>query len=161
MFVPTTPGGELKTKLQELDRALGFKNKCKYVGTVGKSVLSMMFRKNPWGAPCGRECLLCQSAPGKCTMKNIVYKIKCLKCPEEAEATYYGETARSTFERAREHTSLIKKMDKESPVVEPYLEQHPGQQVEVTMKVVKKVQRPLKRHTLEGLLISEHSGGPL
>ena len=94
--------------------------------------------------------------------KNVVYTLECLLCPEEDNrAIYYGESARATYERAVEHQDLIRRLDRESPIVEHHLEQHKDQQVSVQMKVVKKLSRPLERQALEGLLISEHKGGPL
>ena len=83
-------------------------------------------------------------------LKNVIYR-----------ATYIGESARSTYERAREHLDLINKIDPESPIIEHKLECHRDNPVSSTMEVIRKVKRPLQWQTLEGLLIAEQKGGPL
>ena len=71
MFIPTTPRGALKKKLQDMDQAVGFKNRCRYVETVGQSILSILFNKDPWKMPCGQpKCLLCLSEPGPAQPKE-------------------------------------------------------------------------------------------
>ena len=163
MFIPTTPRGALKKKLQDMDQAVGFKNKCRYVETVGQSILSILFNKDPWKLPCGRpNCLLCLSEPGSCTTKGVVYNMECLICKEEHQpALYIGETARTPYERCLEHLDLIRLQSEESPFIEHQNEKHPGEEVKVSMKVVSKEPRPLDRLTLEGTMISEHRSGLL
>ena len=138
MFIPTTPGGVLKAKLQAMDREVGMRSKCKYVETVGQTILSQLFSKNPWKTHCGREdCLMCDTSPGKCTEKSVVYRIDCTICKDEdKETVYFGETARTGFERMREHQALMKNQNLESPVVEHFQEDHPEVQTSVEMKIV-------------------------
>ena len=163
MFIPTTPRGALKKRLQDMDQAVGFRNKCRYVETVGQSILSILFNKDPWKLPCGRpKCLLCVNEPGSCTTKGVVYSMECLICKEDHQsATYIGETARTPYERGLEHLDLIRLNSEESPFVEHQREKHPGEEVKVSMKVVSKEPRPLDRLTLEGTMISEHRSGQL
>ena len=69
-----------------------------------------MCRNNPWGEiKCGREaCISCpeskEGGGGKCKQEGVVYTITCKKCKEGGIlAEYWGETARTAFERGEEH----------------------------------------------------------
>ena len=66
-------------------------------------------RNNLWsGEDCERtNCLICYSGDeqhGDCRKRNVTYSNQCLACLEVGrESVYYGETARSSFERGTEH----------------------------------------------------------
>ena len=77
------------------------------------------------------------------------------------ETVYFGETARTGYERMREHQDLIRNSSLESPIVEHFEEAHPDVEVSVEMKMVAKEARPLDRKTLEGTLIAEYRKGEL
>ena len=91
--------------------------------------------------------MLCQSNPGKCTIKNVVYKYSCLDCEEKgASAHYYGESSRMSWERAQEHQRFLRKMDKESPLVEHYVDHHPEKkEPKYILEMVKSFKTPLER----------------
>ena len=60
MFVPATPQGQLKTRMQELDLKLGLRGRMKYVETTGETIQGLLFKTDPWGTPCRREnCMTC------------------------------------------------------------------------------------------------------
>ena len=83
MFVPETPQGQLKTRLQELDLKLSLRSKMKYVETTGETIQGMLFKTDPWGAPCGRtRCLTCKDQPGRCTQQNVLCQFDCDVCTE-------------------------------------------------------------------------------
>ena len=143
MFVETTPGGRLKAKLRKMDRSLPFTDKCKYVEEAGTTVLQMLFKVDPFEKPCGRQdCLICQGKPGKCTQKSVIYQYDSMICQDEGNSSsYIGETARSDYERAKEHSRLIVAKDMESPMIENNHDHHQDQPVQVRMKVVRIVKR--------------------
>ena len=147
MFVPATPEGTLKKMLQEMDANMKFSMKCKYVETRGVTLQAMLFKTDPWCLPCGRNCKMCESMPGKCTKKNAIYRYDCKICEEEdgRPTSYIGQTARTGFERGEEHRKAMENEDPESPFVEHQQEKHPGEPIQVTMKLLKKVIRPLDR----------------
>ena len=145
MFIPTTPRGARKKKLQYMDQAVGFRNRCRYVETVGQSILSILFKKDHWKIPCGQpKNLLCVSEPGSFTAKGVVYNMECLICTEDHQlAIYMRENARAPYERGLEHLALIKNQSKESPLTEHQREKHPEEEeVRVSMKVVSREPRP-------------------
>ena len=146
-----------------MERNLSPEMTCKYVETVGPNLQQLLFKKDPWKSECGRQdCLPCGSKPGDCTKKSVVYRIRCQVCHVKGEsATYYGESSRTAYERALEHQDLMEARSLESPMVEHHQEVHPEEELKVSMEVVGHEPRPLNRKTLEGVLISEHTGGTL
>ena len=102
MFIPTTPGGDLKARLQRMETNTPFRNRCKYVEQAGPTILSKLFSPDPWKTHCGRDdCIICKSEPGKCTQKTIIYDIECKLCLEENKSSrYIGESSRTAYERA-------------------------------------------------------------
>ena len=72
---------------------------------------NILHKSNPWeGQLCARgDCLVCAQGgdgAGKCSKRNILYKTTCLACKEKGKDTnYYGESARTAYERGKEHRS--------------------------------------------------------
>ena len=65
-FVPQTPEGALKKKLQELEESLGFRGKVKYIELLGSKVSQLLCVKNPWKEHCGRtDCFPCMTKGGQ------------------------------------------------------------------------------------------------
>ena len=51
--------------------------------------------------------------------QGIVYEINCRICQKSGlEVKYYGESARTSYDRGVEHLYALEKMNKESPLVE-------------------------------------------
>ena len=68
-----------------MDQGLRFRNKCRYVETVG------------------------QNEPGSCTNKGVIYNTECLIFKEDCQsAIYIGETVITPYERGLEHLALIR-----------------------------------------------------
>ena len=68
--------------------------------------------------------MTCKGSPGVCILKGVVYQCTCNVCEAEGKnAKYFGETARSMYERIQEHKKLIEKKSQESPVIENHEEQ--------------------------------------
>ena len=120
--------GILRRRLTELESTAPFKSKFKYVESAGKSLIAALGNLDPWATPCGRErCFTCRSEPAKCMTQGIVYEIDCKICQRAGlEVKYYGETARTSFNRGIEHLNALDKHNKESPLVEHQEEDHPN-----------------------------------
>ena len=110
VFIPHTPGGILKERLQRRDEkmreAMGMR-KVKFVERGGRSLQGLLCRSNPWREKkCGgKDCLVCQTeAKGKCRVESVVYEVECGKCKGEGKRrVYVGESGRSAWERGGEH----------------------------------------------------------
>ena len=91
--------------------------------------------------------------------QGIVYEIDCKICQRAGlEVKYYGESARTSFDRGVEHLNALDKHNKESPLVEHQEEDHPNVPPEFEMKVKSIHPRPLKRQTEEAFLIDSFRG---
>ena len=147
MFITATPQGTLKKMLQDMEESLDLKMKRKYVEIRGTTVRNILIKTDPWKTHCGRDCVLCDTEPGRCTQRNIIYKYDCIICKDEeaTETTYIGESSRTGFERNKEHEGLVKARSLESPLFEHQQESHPDRDVSMSMKIVKKLFRPLDR----------------
>ena len=160
MFIPLTKGSELKQRLNEMECNIPFKSKFKYQEVTGTSILGALNRQDPWGEHCGRiNCFNCQTKTWQCTKQGIVYEITCQVCKsKEVTSSYFGESARTSFDRGLEHLMALRRMNKESPLVEHHLEEHPQQEPEFSMKVLKFIPKPLERQCQEAVLIDEYQG---
>ena len=110
VFIPHTPNGELKERLQEEDMKMVSNLKVKRVKFVergGKSIAEILCRSNPWKEKkCGDEgCIVCRTgAKGECKVESVVYNVECGKCEVEGrKSVYVGETGRSAWERGGDH----------------------------------------------------------
>ena len=160
MFVPLTEGGALRKRLNSMEMEAPFKSRFKYVETTGQSLIGSLGKVDPWAMDCGRTtCFPCRSDPGRCTVQGVVYQIICMRCKELGmETLYYGESARTSFDRGSEHLSALEKMDKESPLVEHHTDDHSGQDPWFEMKVKSVHDKPLHRQCEEAHLIENFSG---
>ena len=69
--------------------------------------------------------------------QGCIYLMTCLVCEAKGEHSYYvGESARTPFDRGSEHLSAMRRMAKESPLVEHFLEEHQGQTPEFSMRII-------------------------
>ena len=96
--------------------------------------------KDPWSGSCQRGgCFPCSSGKvGQCMIQGVTYRIDCQACKEEGtEATYFGESARTMFDRGAEHLSLLRSWNQESVLVQHMEERHQGQEPDFTMKMIK------------------------
>ena len=102
--------------------------------------------------------------------QGVVYQISCSLCKAEAKKTYYyGESARTGYDRGLEHLAALGRMNPESPLVEHLLEAHPGVGVEddedtsahFQMSIVSTHPKPLQRQCQEAHLIQTFREGQL
>ena len=146
MFVPRTPGGELITRLREAELEISkiTGNSVTFVEKNGNMIKGMLIKANQWaGENCGRSnCLVChkgQERGGDCRRRNILYQTSCIPCKSIGRASvYYGESARTAFERGLEHLSDFSKNAEESHMWRHVEEEHgDGEPVEFEMKVLR------------------------
>ena len=146
LFVEQTRGGELAKVLREdvgrLENLLGFR--LKIVERTGMSLRNLLPNTNPWGgAHCSRDdCRPCNQ-PGEevadCTRRSLVYESICLDCNPDGTkkgevkdarrdipSVYVGETARSLYERGREHWEDWKKKSTDSHILKHWTIHHQG-----------------------------------
>ena len=134
------------------------------------------------------DCMLCESKKrtGKnlkqeCTRRNLVYETRCYTCEErerrkieeeegkdEKEKTkmmekikifkYVGETARSVYERSREHLSDIEQLKPCSHLLKHLLDQHEGENYDdiiFNLKVIQYCKSSFERQVLESVIIQQ------
>ena len=162
MFIPFTPESRLKARLTSLESNLGFKTRYRYGEQAGRTLSQHLVRKDPIGAPCGREkCFPCQTKGGTCTRKGAIYRMRCLVCHEDGKKAYYiGETARAPFDRGQEHLDALRRQDRESPLVEHSQDCHPGVPARFQMEIVRTPRGNLERQVAEGIEIMKISEDP-
>ena len=164
LFVPRTRRGELAARLrkeeEEISRLTGYK--VKIVERSGMKVQGILHNSNPWADElCEREdCPICvREGGGQCKKRNIVYKTTCLACKEKGkEASYYGETARSGYERGNEHWEDYEKLDKESHMLKHHVLAHADKpdKLDFSMKIVRGHRSAFRRQVHEAILIELH-----
>ena len=161
LFVPKTPGGELARRLKEaeaeIEKITG--DRVKVVEKAGVMLKNLLHKANPWaGDQCGRQdCLVCrQEKGGNCRQRNVTYSTECKKCQEKGgkKSKYYGESARTTYERGLEHKRDYQNAKEDSHMAKHWLEDHPGEErPEFAMKLARAHTSALLRQIHEAVLI--------
>ena len=117
IFVPPTPGGELKKRLQAREEELrpGGREewKIRIVETAGKSVERSLVNNDPCdGNKCDDEkCLVNKSETNKinCRRNNVTYEVRCKICLgagwSKKYTCYLGETGQNLHTRMKNHLS--------------------------------------------------------
>ena len=91
--------------------------------------------------------------------QNVTYRIDCLVCKREGKvATYFGESARTMYDRGSEHLYALEAGDPNSVLVQHMEEVHQGANPDFTMKLVKTHVSALYRQVHEGVLIDLFKG---
>ena len=125
LFVQPTRDSVLKRKYEEVIA----KSKCsvKVVERAGRSVRQKLQKSYPFRKDkCAvNDCFVCLSGgKGNCLRDNINYEIECTRIG--CEYVYYGESARNSYCRGREHLKSLSKRDPESVLVEHVNTKHDG-----------------------------------
>ena len=162
LFVPHTPGGQLKKRLQEVeDNALATRKagRIKMVERGGDTILSKIGNPAPWKSMnCGRPgCKPCTTKEGSCRELNVTYKITCIPCKEAGKPkAYIGETHRAFGDRTAEHSKALEDKDRKNALVKHWLEDHSGEEAapQYSWEIVKKHKTSLERQIWEALHIS-------
>ena len=144
LFIPTTPNGALKIKIETAIKEINKSTKVKIIEQPGPTILDVMRgmanSRSYIECPNIANCLLCQSGkPGLCRKSHILYGFDC-KC-EECQFKYHGETHRNGYCRGSEHLldSKIETVEgvEKSVIAKHEWEHHDGEPVGVKMKIIK------------------------
>ena len=139
---------------------------------------------------CREACLLCKTKEktGKnksqdCTKRSLVYEIWCLDCEskeedrikaaagddekllEELKKTkklykYVGESSRSIYERAMEHSNALTSLSSGSSMLRHHLDQHEGEELDpgkFGVRVLQYTRTSFERQILESVKIQENN----
>ena len=99
--------------------------------TNGNTLKQKLVRSSLEGPACpgGKRCHACKAGlKGRCTSKNVVYKITCQICAA-SEPFYVGETKRHIRLRFNEHRRNAINKTPGTPLGEHMTQQHPNTQV--------------------------------
>ena len=160
MFVDTTPGGELKKRVENACR----KNqmKIKIVEKINSTTKKELQRSNPFRHQhCGRnDCITCNlEQPVNCRKRGPVYEIRCRNCEEELATTdkaYRGQTGRTIYHRMKEHFTQWEGEKEESVLHKHSVQCHGGGQFDVGVKVLASCYgKPTTRLITEAIHIEE------
>ena len=140
----------------------------KIVERAGTSLEKILHKSNPWaGSSCDRkDCLPCDSKssseeqPKSCFKRNAVYQISCQTCEQQnKKSSYIGETARSCYERGKEHCEARMDYKKDSHMLKHILLHHREMDpdtVKFKMKPIKFHKSAFERQIHESVLIQAH-----
>ena len=111
IFVPTTPGGELKKKYMEtVERA---KVKVAIVEVPGKCLKRRIQKSDPLKEKkCTDQenCMVCVGGGTGCRSNGVTYQVQCKKC----DSIYIGETGRNAYTRGLEHLDGFRKKNEDN-----------------------------------------------
>ena len=87
------------------------------------------------------------------------YTITCLICKSEGKVVqYFGESARTPFDRGSEHLAALMAENRESPLWEHMCDDHQNQPHKLEMKVSGYQIKPLNRQAEEASKIEDFNG---
>ena len=160
MNVPHTPGSKLRQMLTEMERGLRINSQVKYSEELGSTLEDLLVR-DPWSeVGCGRvDCFPCKSKKGNCQKQGITYRIDCVTCKAQGkEVTYFGESARTAYDRGLDHLKAIERGDISNACAKHHMESHQGEPWDFKMSVIRCHKYPLQRQSHEGRLIEDFKG---
>ena len=186
IFVPPTPGSELKKLMQSKEEEMRTGGRetypIKIIETAGKTLERALVNTDPFdGNKCGDvKCIPSQNPKNKinCRRNGVCYRISCRNClmagrPADAtaylkSATYYGESAKNMHCRSKEHESKFNsknaKTRSESAFHKHLVTAHGDRDPEKNFSdyyevdILKAYKKPFTRLVEEGTFISSHRG---
>ena len=177
IFVPPTPGSELKQLLQqkEVEMRPGGREDwpIKIIETSGKSLERCIVKTDPFnGNQClDKTCLPAQNKNNKisCRMNNIGYRIPCKICIKEGKnGIYIGETGENMHVRMKSHLTKFnskKPHIRDSSAFFKHLQNTHGGLKEgqgfadcFFVEIVKAYKKPMTRQTEEGTFMINTDG---
>ena len=118
IFVPPTPGSELKKRMRKREEELRAEGRLKWpikiIETAGKTLEQTLVNTDPFnGNFCNdKKCLPSKNPKNKisCRKNSICYRITCLLCIQlgrkgEISTAYFGESGKNMHCRMKEHLS--------------------------------------------------------
>jgi hypothetical protein len=167
LFVPSTPGGVLRNKVEEIVKISG--EQIKVVERGGKSVKEMLQRSNPGKSTTCHDamCLVCgqteggekEFIKGACRSDGVNYTGTCVTCQlAGVRKVYHGESARNLFTRSQEHHRDYEKTDLNNKYKSAWkkhsVTDHGGREPSIRFQVTHTSrQDPLERQLIESLKI--------
>ena len=114
IFVPNTPGSELKKRYMKAIKNSDVKT-VKVVEGTGRSIKNMLQRSDPTRSKeCNppppvrdtehNECPVCLSGNNRCRKEGVTYEIRCTECND----VYVGETADNAYHRGKQHADALR-----------------------------------------------------
>ena len=186
IFVPPTPGSELKKQMQAKEEEMRAGGReaypIKIIETAGKTLEQTLVNTDPFN---GNQCKDEKCEPNKnpknlinCRRNGVTYRVSCLSClragrPSDATAflecaCYYGESAKNMHCRSKEHVSKFnsksEKIRAESAFYKHLMNTHEGKSADKNfsdyfeIKILKAYKKPFTRLVEEGTFISSHRG---
>ena len=123
----------------------------------GPTLRSILTRSalEPPRCPNKGRCLACQAGlDGRCTTKNVIYRLECAICAE----SYIGETKRPVRERLLEHRRAALNRNEQNPWGAHYGTIHKGSPVPTvpfTARIVRRAQDHVDRKLSEAIEMAE------
>ena len=180
LFADQTKGGILAKRLQEAEDSLAVLTGygIKVTESCGTKLCRVLPNTNPWsGVDCSRsDCYSCRQGDEKiqnCKQRNILYESYCTICNPEglkdgkdgfrASGVYVGESARSLYERAKEHHEDEESRKEDSHRMKHWVLDHPSllDPPRFKIKVVSSYRDPLTRQVGEAVRIEMRGGNTL
>ena len=142
IFIPRPHQGGLCKIIKQIESDLnqvGLR-RVKVVEEGGQTLSSQLVRSNPLGdKTCRREnCQVClfKGGKGQCKLRSACYVNTCLICKQRGlNIKYWGETSKSTYERAKTHMGEARKQHQTSHIVQHLREFHKGETVNLRGKL--------------------------
>lgn len=122
-----------------------------YINSMAKGGASL----EPPQCPNKGRCIACQAGlEGRCTTKNVIYRLDCAICAE----SYIGETKRPVRERLLEHRRAALNRNEQNPWGAHYGTAHKGSPVPTipfTARIIRRAQDHVDRKLGEAIEIAE------
>ena len=125
--------------------------KKKAIEKCGMKIIDEMKLTDPFRTNCKEpDCLACKNSEeySNCRKSNIGYTLQCELCKSRGKIkSYEGESARSGYQRSREHVKQFEGKQSNSVIYKHISEDHNTEEDEVDfkMKVVCTFKTPLQR----------------
>ena len=185
IFVPPTPGSELKKHMQAKEEEMRAGGRegypIKIIETAGRTLEQVLVNTDPFD---GNKCTDEKCEPNKnpankinCRRNSVCYRVTCRLCLAAGRAAdvthlecacYYGQTGKNMHCRSKEHVSKFnsksEKIRSESAFYKHLMSSHGGKSDEKTfndyfeIKILKAYQKPFTMLVEEGTFISSHKG---
>ena len=183
IFVPPTPGSELKKQMQAKEEEMRAGGReaypIKIIETAGRTLEQTLVNTDPFD---GNKCSDDKCEPNKnpknkinCRRNGVCYRVSCLSClragrPADVTAylkcaCYYGESAKNMHCRSKEHVakfnSKSEKTRAESAFYKHLVNSHGGKAANKSFSdyfEIQAYQKPFTRLVEEGTFISSHKG---
>ena len=186
IFVPPTPGSELKKRMQQKEEETRVGGRevwpIKIIETAGRTLEQTLVNTDPFG---GNLCSDPKCLPSKdpknkinCRRNTVCYRITCLLClkaglPADHDvyddaACYFGQSGKNAHCRIKEHVSKFNsktpKVREESAFYKHLENTHGGKAENKTfadyfeVRILKAYKKPFTMCVEEGTYISSHKG---